>query len=53
MSAAMQVLIVVSILVLTCKSDSSCEVGNALFNNAPNKLLGNQSSQSNGNTVSG
>ena len=45
MSAAIQVLVVVSILVLTCKSDSSCEVGDALseLNNAINKLLGNQS----------
>ena len=45
MSVAIQVLIVVSILVLTCKSDSSCEVGDALseLNNAINKLFGNQS----------
>ena len=53
MSAAIQVLIGVSILVLTCKSDSSCEVGNALseLNNALNKLLGNQSCQSNGVSI--
>ena len=45
MSAAIQVLIVISILALTC---SSCEVGNAL-----NKLLGNQSCQSNGVSIAG